>query len=109
MITRELTNKTTSRQEIYRKIKEYGLKHAVKERWGSDYTRVSSERLQMVIDDHEKRLGISKNTPTRKLEDVVPEKIDLIGLKKAFVKLVSILQTTDTLLPDEVEEILQEF
>lgn len=102
-------SKTTPRQEINRKIKEYGLREVVKERWGSDYTRVSSERLQMVIDDYEKKYGISKRQSQPKLEEINPSKIDATKLKKAFIKLVTILQTTETLLPEEVEEILQEF
>lgn len=96
-----------SRKEIYRLLNEYGLKEAVKERWASDYTRVSSEKIMMVIRDYEKKLGIGVK-PKKELSKVKPDDISDTGLRKAFVKLLSTLQASGTLYPNEVEEILAE-
>jgi hypothetical protein len=97
-----------TRKEIFQKIKAHGLQEAVKERWHSDYTRVSSAKLMEIIVEHEKMLARYNKKPEAKINDIKPDKIGALGLKKAFVKLLTILQTSETLYPEEVEEILQE-
>jgi uncharacterized protein YjiS (DUF1127 family) len=96
-----------SRQEIYRFIKEHGLQEAVKEKWASDYTRVSSEKLMQVIEAYNRKFNNNK-TSKKPLNKVTPDDISDIGLRKAFIKLLSTLQTSETLYPQEVEEILSE-
>lgn len=96
-----------ARKEIYRLLNEYGLKEAVKERWASDYTRVSSVKLMMVITDYEKKLG-KGSKPKKDLNTMNPDDISDKGLRKAFIKLLSTLQASNTLFPEEVEEILAE-
>lgn len=96
------------RKEINRLIKEHGLQETVKERWASDYTRVSSEKLMQIIEEHERKLGISTKSPKKSLDKVTPSDISDVGLRKAFIKLLSTLQASDTLYPQEVEEILSE-
>ena len=96
-----------TRKEIYRLINEYGLKEAVKEKWASDYTRVSSDKLMDIIAAYEKSIG--KNAkPKKPLSELQPKDISDVGLRKALIKLLSTLQASNTLFPEEVEEILAE-
>ena len=95
------------RKEIYKLLNEYGLKEAVKEKWLSDYTRVSSEKLMVIITDYQKRKGIAPK-PKKGLDKVTPDDISDKGLRKCFIKLLTTLQASDTLFPDEVEDILNE-
>lgn len=95
------------RKEIYELLNEYGLKEAVKEKWLSDYTRVSSEKLMVIITDYQKRKGIAPK-PKKELDKVTPDDISDKGLRKSFIKLLSTLQASNTLFPDEVEDILNE-
>lgn len=97
------------RKEIYRKLKEYGLQEEVKEKWATDYTRVSSVRLMEIIEKHEKMLNAyNKSSKKKTVNDVKPEEITNEGLKRAFIKLVSTLQASDTLYADEAEDVLAE-
>lgn len=95
------------RKEIYKLLDEYGLKETVREKWLSDYTRVSNEKLLVIIEDYRKKHGIVSGTK-KQLNELKPDDISDKGLRKSFIKLLSTLQASNTLFPEEVEDILSE-
>ena len=95
-----------NRKEIVQRLKELGLTEKVKTVFGDNYTRVSNENLQFILDEYDKRNNPKE--PERKIEDVKPDSIGDLGLRKAFVKLLTTLQMSETLYPEEISEILKE-
>lgn len=96
-----------NRKEIVEQLKEYGLLEQVKIMFGDNYTRVSTENLDCVIQWYNKKHNPEKKE-LKRVEQVEPENINDLGLRKAFVKLLTTLQMSETLFPDEISSILEE-
>lgn len=100
-----------TRREIYKKIKDYGLEAEIKIKFGDNYTRIPSVDLCRLIEkyqDLEKECCNCKKSTAKTINDVNIDEITDPGLRRAFVKLVATLQTSKTLYPEEVEDILKE-
>lgn len=94
-----------NRKEIVEQLKEFGLLEEVKRMFGDNYTRITTENLNCVIESYNKKHNPPKLKTTA---DVDPEEINDLGLRKAFVKLLTTLQMSETLFPDEISSILEE-
>jgi hypothetical protein len=85
------------RKELYDKIKKLGAQNAVKERFGDNFTRVSSANLEGFIKVYTKK----PSQPTAQTKATCPSH----GPEVALVKLVSILQAKKLITAKEANEV----
>ena len=93
------------RKEIYAKVKEYDLVKKIQEKYGDNYTRVSSKNLEEFITAFEKKRANSEKgkADKNKAPEKCTERCKVKQKESALVKLLSILAAKGIIIPEEAE------
>lgn len=103
------------RKELYSKINEIGndIKNAIKECYGDNYTRISSDKLKAFLDDwigtccaNETKESKENNVESNDVES--NKTITTKGVANQLIKLVATLQLKRIITKSEAVEILAE-
>jgi len=85
-----------TRKEIYAKIKELNLSEEVKKQFGDNYTRVSSDKLEALI---------NSKTSKKKTLSIQEVKIKKNNTEEALFYLLSLLRSKSILTKDEANQV----
>ncbi len=74
------------RKELYTEIKKYNLEDKIKQLYGRNYTQVSSEKLESVIECNKNLKGKIDNKETIVSKDKVTRLIEVLAKKRILLK-----------------------
>lgn len=99
-----------TRKELYSKIKELNLAEVIKKKYNDNYTRISSEKLQKVVDAHiccKKSTNSTVNVKNIKNtnKSYTSDKLDV---KKAIIRLLSVLQAKQVISATDAESVISQ-
>lgn len=93
-----------TRKEMYKAVKKYGLNDIIKNRFGKNCTNVSNSELEKVIKEftNDYRECFYQDNNNENVKNA-----NSLDIRKAFVKLVSILVAYEVIDDEDAESILE--